>query len=106
MHFRESDEMMVRDETGKCEMGDWIIVKPMEIKKTINVDYELYKFVYKHGNYICPLTGKRSYGFMFKEDYDRYNIKKEYDSEDGPNDDSLDKKSVDNWTKASKMSSL
>ena len=81
MHFRENDELMVRDVSGSCRMGDWILVKPMEIKKTIAADHEVFKVVYKHGNLICPLTGKRSYGYMFKEDQDRYKISKEAESE-------------------------
>ena len=77
MHFRENDELMVRDASGKCAMGDWILVKKMEIKKTMHADHELLKIVYKHGNLICPITGKQSYGYLFKEDYEKYNIKKE-----------------------------
>lgn len=76
MHFRENDELMVRDVNGSCRMGDWILVKPMAVKKTIAADHEVYKVVYKHGNLICPLTGKQSYGYLFKEDHERYNIKK------------------------------
>lgn len=82
MHFRENDELMVRDVSGTCRMGDWILVKPMEVKKTISADHEVFKVVYKHGNLICPITGKQSYGYLFKEDYDRYSIKK--DDEQAP----------------------
>ena len=32
--------------------------------------------VYKHGNLICPIIGKQSYDYLFKEDYDRYNARK------------------------------
>lgn len=76
MHFRENDQIMVRDPTGKCEMGDWVLVKKMDIKRSINIDHEITKLVYKHGNYICPLTNKQSYGYMFKEDYEKYNVVK------------------------------
>lgn len=75
MHFRENDELMVRDSTGKCEMGDWVLIKKMEVKKNINVDHEVVKLVYKHGHYVCPLTNKQSYGYMFKEDFDKYKYK-------------------------------
>lgn len=71
MHFRENDSLMVKDSQDQVQPGDWCLVRKLPAKISLQVQHEVVKVVYKSGNIVDPITGKQSYGYLYKEDYER-----------------------------------
>ena len=69
-HFRESSELLAHDPDEKAKPGDWVLVKELPEPLSIKVKHRLFKVVYVEGNIVCPLTGKRSFGYEYMEDVD------------------------------------
>jgi small subunit ribosomal protein S17 len=71
MHFRENDSFMVADQTGDCKPGDWCLVRELPQRVSLDVKHQVEKVVYKSGQIVDPMTGQQSYGYLYKDDYER-----------------------------------
>jgi small subunit ribosomal protein S17 len=70
-HFRESDEFLAHDPDEKCKPDDWVLIKELDESLSLKVKHALVKVVYKSGNIIDPLTGKKVIGMHYEEDIAR-----------------------------------
>ncbi|XP_074600478.1 mitochondrial ribosomal protein S17 [Brevipalpus obovatus] len=68
-HFREANELYALDKEGKCQPGDWVLVRELPEKVSLKVKFQVEKLLYQNGNIICPLTGRRSIGYYYADDY-------------------------------------
>jgi len=67
-HFRENEEFLVHDPEEKGKVGDWVLVKTLPEPLSLQVRHELLKVIYKNGDMIDPVTGKKCVGTEFLED--------------------------------------
>lgn len=68
-HFRESSELYALDKDNICKEGDWVLVKELPEKISLKVKFKIEKLVHQNGNLICPLTGRRSIGYYYADEY-------------------------------------
>lgn len=75
MHFRENDSLMVADQQGECKPGDWCLVRELPQRVSLHIKHRVEKVVYKSGQIVDPLTNQQSYGYLYKNDYDRLRVR-------------------------------
>lgn len=67
MHFREPDPLLVHDPEEKCKPGDWILIREMPQRLSLQVNHRVEKIVYSAGKVIDPITGKQALGYEYVE---------------------------------------
>lgn len=71
LFVKEKDDVQALDANNISKPGDWVLIRrdpnPMDEK----VPFVIERVVYSYGNYIDPLTGKRSFGVYYDEDMER-----------------------------------
>ena len=71
MYFRENQQFLVDDNQLHCSAGDWLLIRRLEQPLSLRVNHRVEKIVYKAGQVVDPLTGKRSLGYQYVSDADR-----------------------------------
>lgn len=71
LYVRENDDILVYDEKSECNPGDWILVRRQEEPIDKDVEHKVESIVYSYGNYIDPLTGRRSFGLYHDDDIEK-----------------------------------
>ena len=69
-YFRENDPIIAHDPQNQCSEGDWVLLRKLDNRYSLEIDYQVEKIVYKAGNIIDPITGKKSLGYENAEDVD------------------------------------
>jgi len=70
-HFRDNDPIIAHDPKNECRDGDWVLLRKLDSRFSLEIDYQVEKIVYKAGNIIDPLTGKKSVGYESVDDINR-----------------------------------
>lgn len=68
MYFRDLDNVYAYDCKDECDAGDWVLLKKDSEFEDEQVTHKIDRIVYKHGNYIDPITGRRSLGLYYDDD--------------------------------------
>lgn len=71
MYIRENDNVQAYDENNITNPGDWVLLRRDESISDENVRHIVDKVVYTYGNYVDPITGRRSCGLYFDDDLQR-----------------------------------
>lgn len=71
MYIRENDDIQVFDENNLCKPGDWILIRRLPVSLDPTVHHKVERVVYSYGNYVDPLTGRRSFGLYYDDDIRR-----------------------------------
>lgn len=71
MYIRDLDHIQAHDEDGISSPGDWILLKRLEKPIDKGVEHKVFKIVHKYGRYIDPITGRRSLGIYFDDEFER-----------------------------------
>lgn len=71
LYVRENDNVQVYDENSVCNPGDWILVRRQKEPIDKDVEHVVERVVYSYGNYIDPLTGRRSFGMYHDDDIEK-----------------------------------
>ena len=72
MYFRESEQFLVDDNGLNCSPGDWLLIRKLDQPLSLRINHKVEKLVYKAGNVIDPLTGKKSLGYQYDSDAKRH----------------------------------
>ncbi|KAI2801864.1 hypothetical protein RDWZM_000678 [Blomia tropicalis] len=70
-HFRENDSIVAHDPNNNCKEGDWVLLRKLDSRFSLEIDYQVEKIVYESGNIIDPITKKKSLGYENVEDVNR-----------------------------------
>lgn len=70
-HFRENDAVIAHDPKNQCREGDWVLLRKLDQRFSLEIDYQVEKIVYQSGNIIDPITGKKTLGYENVEDVNR-----------------------------------
>ena len=70
-HFRENDSIIAHDPKNHCKEGDWVLLRKLDQRFSLEIDYQVEKIVYQAGNIIDPITRKKSLGYENVEDVNR-----------------------------------
>lgn len=70
-HFRENTEIVVHDPAEEAKPGDWVLVRQLPQPLSLQVRHQLLRVVYKNGNMIDPITGKKCIGTEFEDEVDQ-----------------------------------
>lgn len=71
LYRRENDDIEAYDENNICQPGDWILLRRDETIVDKNIKHKVERVVHSYGNYVCPLTGRRSFGLYYDDDMER-----------------------------------
>lgn len=71
LYVREQDNIQAFDRDGLCKPGDWVLLRKQEVPLDEGVEHEVVRIVYSYGNYVDPITGKRSMGIYFEDDVEK-----------------------------------
>ncbi|KAG7484064.1 hypothetical protein MATL_G00045120 [Megalops atlanticus] len=66
-YFNKRKTYFAHDALGQCTVGDIVLLKALPERRSKHVKHELAEIVYKVGNVVDPLTGKRVAGSVFRE---------------------------------------
>jgi len=71
LYRKENDNLYAYDENDECKPGDWILLRRQKEPLDKGVEHKVERVVYQYGNYIDPLTNRRSYGLYYDDDIER-----------------------------------
>lgn len=71
MFIRETYDVQALDSNGICKPGDWVLLRRNESIVDPSVTHEVERIIYSYGNWVDPVTGKRSLGLYFDDDIKR-----------------------------------
>lgn len=71
MFFREIDDIYAYDEDDSCKPGDWILLRRQKEPLDKDVMHTVERVVYSYGNYVDPITGRRSLGLYYDDDFEK-----------------------------------
>lgn len=71
MYIREQDNVQAFDEKNECKPGDWVLLRRTSEPIDVDVEHKIEKVVYQYGNYIDPITKRRSLGLYFDDDMEK-----------------------------------
>lgn len=71
MYFREQESIYALDEGNICASGDWVLLRKQASPIDEGVNHKVEKLVYKYGEWIDPLTGRRSLGIHYDDEMRR-----------------------------------
>lgn len=66
-YYNKRKTYFAHDALQQCTVGDIVLLKALNEKRSKHVKHELAEIVYKVGNVIDPLTGKKVAGQRFLE---------------------------------------
>ena len=66
-YYNKRKTYFAHDALQQCIVGDIVLLKALPEKKSKHVNHELAEIVYKVGNVVDPLTGKKVAGRRFLE---------------------------------------
>jgi len=67
-HFRHYADIEVYDPEKTTKKGDLVLIKRMEKPLTLEINYEIMKVLYRCGDIVDPITGKKCVKEMFRDD--------------------------------------
>jgi small subunit ribosomal protein S17 len=67
-HFRENTEILAHDPKEEAKPGDWVLVRELPQPLSLQVKHQLLRIVYKNGNMIDPVTGRKCIGTEFEDE--------------------------------------
>lgn len=68
LYVRENDNIYALDEHNQCKPGDWILLRRQEKPIDEGVEHKVDRVVYYYGNYVDPITSRRSIGLYYDDD--------------------------------------
>lgn len=71
MYVRELENVQAYDEKNECNPGDWILLRLQKEPLDKDVIHKVEKVVYRYGNFVDPITKRRSLGIYFDDDMER-----------------------------------
>lgn len=71
MYIKENDNVQALDDNNVSNPGDWVLLRRDETIVDNNVRHRIEKVVHQYGNYIDPLTNRRSFGLYYDDDLER-----------------------------------
>lgn len=71
LYVRENDDVQVYDENSECKPGDWILMRRQKEPIDKDVEHIVERVIHSYGNYIDPLTGRRSFGLYHDDDIEK-----------------------------------
>lgn len=70
-YIRETDTIHAYDENDICKPGDWVLLRRQKEPIDTDVHHKVERVVYSYGNWIDPLTGRRSFGMYYDDDMEK-----------------------------------
>lgn len=71
LFVRENDNILVYDEKMQCKPGDWILMRRQAEAFDVDVMHKVERVLYPYGNFVDPLTNRRSLGLYYDDDMER-----------------------------------
>jgi ribosomal protein S17 len=71
MYIRELDNVQALDENDICKPGDWVLLRKIDDPVDPKVTHKIERVVHSYGNYVDPLTNRRTLGIHYDDDIER-----------------------------------
>ena len=76
LYVRENDNVQAIDENTVTKPGDWVLLRKIENPVDEKVTHQVERVIYSYGNYVDPLTNRRTFGIYYDDDIEKLeNIK-------------------------------
>lgn len=70
-HFRENDDIIAHDPKNQCKEGDWVLLRKLDQRFSLEINYQVEKIVYESGNVVDPITGQKALGYENLQDINK-----------------------------------
>lgn len=71
LYVREHDDVQAIDENDQTKPGDWVILRKIDDPIDPKVTHRIEQVVHRYGNYVDPLTNRRTLGIYYDEDVEK-----------------------------------
>uniref|UniRef100_A0A6G1SJP3 Uncharacterized protein C05D11.10 n=1 Tax=Aceria tosichella TaxID=561515 RepID=A0A6G1SJP3_9ACAR len=70
-YVRENDNVQALDENDIAKPGDWVLLRKIDKPIDEKVTHTVERVVHSYGNYVDPLTNRRTLGIYYDDDIEK-----------------------------------